>query len=198
VIRNSPVGVGLYLKDGAVMEKITAANLKMEICGPAFHDVAPLFIDIERRNPDSKAGKVRDVTFRDIEITAGTGLLLQGMPESPIENLTLSNITLHVEKADDYAKRKKPVGGRRTTHDERDTCFARLPAYAAVAWVKGLTVDNFQVRIGAEASKAYDRSALAVRHVEGGTLRGVRRVPAPEPGALPDVDLRECRDLKTE
>ncbi len=194
-IRNSPVGVGLYLKDGAVMERITAANLRMAICDPSFHDVAPLFIDIERRHPDSKAGRVRDVTFRDIEIAAGTGLLLQGMPESPIENLTLARVTLRVEKADDYAKRKKPVGGRRTTRDARDTCYARLPAYAAVAHVRGLTIDGFQVRIGAEAAKAFARSALAVRHVEGGTIRGVLREPAPEPGALPAVDLQECRDL---
>ncbi len=34
VIRNSPVGVGLYLKDGAVMEKVTARNLKMSMCDP--------------------------------------------------------------------------------------------------------------------------------------------------------------------
>ncbi len=160
--------------------------------------MAPLFIDIERRNPDSKAGKVRGVVFRDIEIAGGTGILIQGMPESPIEDLTLANISLRVEKADDYAKRRKPVGGRRTTRDERDTCFARLPAYAAIAHVRGLSVEKFEVRIGEEAFKQFDRSALAARHVEGGTVRGVLRVPGAGAGAAPVLDLRECRDLKTE
>jgi hypothetical protein len=120
------------------------------------------------------------------------------MPESPIERLTLSKITLRVEKADDYAKRKKPVGGRRTMRDERDTLFARLPAYAAFAHVKGLTVDNFQVRIGEEAFRQYDRSALAARHVEGGTIRGVLRTPGAEVGKAAVVDVQDCRDLRVE
>lgn len=199
VITNSPVGVGLYLKDGATMEDITASNLVLRMCGPAFHDVAPLYADIERRNPNSKIGRIRNLSFRNIAIETGTGLLFQGMPESPIENLSLAGIRVTVETADDYAKRKKPVGGRRTTRDERDTCFARLPAYAAFAHIRGLTVDGFEVRIAGGAFRDFPRCAAALRNVEGGTLRHVRREPGAEAGASPGVvDVQGCRDLKVE
>ncbi|MBE3096352.1 MAG: glycoside hydrolase family 28 protein [Planctomycetes bacterium] len=195
-IRNSPVGLGFYLKDGATMERVTARNLKMEICDPSYHDVAPLFMDIEKRNPDSKVGTIRDVTLENIDIRAGSGLLLQGMPESPIENLVLRNITLRVDRADDYATRKKPVGGRRTTRDERDTCFARLPSYAAVAHVKGLTIDGLRVLVSNEAMQAFPRSALAARGIEGGVVRGVCR-ETPEAAAGPPVmDLQDCRGVR--
>jgi polygalacturonase len=187
-IKNSPVGVGLYLKDGATMERITARNLKMEICDTKHHDVAPLFIDIEKRHPDSKVGTIRDVTFQDMDILTGTGCLLQGMPESPIERLTLRNITLRVEQPDDYAKRRKPVGGRRTTKDDRDTLYARMPSYCAIAHVKGLTVDGLKVQIGEGAFKQYERSALALRQVEDTKVSGVERSPGPEAGKVPVVD----------
>jgi len=195
-VRNSPVGIGFYLKDGATMERVAAKNIKMEICDPKHHDVAPIFMDIEKRNPDSKVGRIRDVTFEDIDIRTGTGLLIQGMPESLIENLTLRNITVRVERPDDYAKRKKPVGGRRTTRDERDTCFARLPTYAAVANVKGLTLENFSVLVTAEAMKAFPRSALALRNVQGGVVRGVRREPPEGADGPPAVDVQDCREVR--
>jgi len=197
-IRNSPVGVGFYLKDGATMERVIAKNIKMEMCDPTYHDVAPIFMDIEKRNRDSKIGRIRDVTFEDIDIRTGTGLLIQGMPESPIANLTLRNITVRVDRPDDYANRKKPVGGRRTTRDQRDTCFARLPSYAAVANVKGLTVEGLSVLVTSEAMKAFPRSALVLRIVDGGVIRGVRREPPDGADAPPALDMQDCRDVRIE
>ena len=195
-IRNSPVGVGFYLKDGATIEKVRASNLRMEMCDPSHHDVAPLFMDIEKRNPDSKIGRIRDVTFQDITIRTGTGILIQGMPQSPIENLTLKNISILVDRADDYARRQKPVGGRRTTRDDRDTCFARLPSYVALAHIKGLVLDGLKVEISDAAFQAYDRSALSGRRIDGGSVRGVERRPGPQAGRLPVIDLQDCRNLQ--
>jgi polygalacturonase len=190
-VRNSPVGVGLYLKDGAIMERITARRIKMEMCDISHHDVAPLFIDIEKRNADSKVGAVRDVTFENIEVVTGTGCLLQGMPESPIQGLTLRNISLRIEKPDDYDKRKKPIGGQRTTKDERDTCFARLPSYCAVAHVKNLTIDGLTVRVSEKAFQTYERSALALRQIEGADIKNVTREPGAEAGKVPVLDRSE-------
>jgi hypothetical protein len=153
-------------------------------------------MDIEKRNPDSKIGTIRRVTFEDIDIRTGTGLLLQGMPESPIEDLTLRNITVRVDKADDYAKRRKPVGGNRTTHDERDFCYARLPCYAAIAHVKGLTLENVKFMISEEASKQYDRAGACLREIDGATISGVTRTPKPEAGRARTLDLQSCRNLR--
>lgn len=188
-IRNSPVGVGLYLKDGATMERVVARRIKMELCDNSHHDVAPLFIDIEKRTADSRIGTVREISFQDIEIVGGTGALLQGMPESPIQGLTLKNISMRVEKPDDYTKRKKPIGGNRTTKDERDTCFARLPSYCTIAHVKDLTIDGLTVRIAERDFQAFERSALTLRHIEGAKVTNVTREPGV--GKVPVVDRDE-------
>jgi hypothetical protein len=55
------------------------------------------------------------------------------MPESLLDRLIFRQVRFHVPQADDYSHRKKPIGGRRTTRDERDTVFARLPSYFTVA-----------------------------------------------------------------
>jgi len=193
VIRNSPVGVGLYLKDGATMERIAAKDLRIELSDATFHDVVPLFIDIEKRTPETKIGSIRGVTFENIDITGGAGLLLQGMPESPLGNIVLRNITLHVRQPVDYASRKKPVGGHRTTRDDRDTLYARKPAYAALAYIHGLTVDNFAVQIAPADFQLYPRSALAGFHLQDGTVAEVTRTGQVAPP--PVVDLEECEGV---
>jgi hypothetical protein len=195
---NSPVGVGFYLKDGGTMERIVISNIGMEICDASHHAVAPIFMDIERRNADSKVGRIHDVTLENIRIHCGSGALIQGMPESPIENLSLRNIIIRVDKPDDYAKRSKPVGGRRTTHDDRDTCYARLPAYMAIAHVRGLALENIRVEISAAAFKAFPRSALAGRDIDGAVIRNLLRVPDGEAGGVRDVDFVDCRNIRME
>ena len=167
-IVNTPVGLGFFVKDGAVVRNVVAENIEMALCGPTHHAVVPLYIDIEKRNADSKVGAVRDVVFRDIHIAGGAGLLLQGMPESLLQNVTVKNIVLDVKDAQDYAKRSKPVGGRRTTRDARDTQYARAATWAAVANVKGLVVDGFHVNVSEEDFKRFPRTAISLFNVEGG------------------------------
>jgi polygalacturonase len=195
IIRNSFTGIGFYVKDGATMERVTFKDIRMETCPATVRTVTPIFMDIERRNADSKVGRIRDVTFENIEIRSGSGILIQGMPESLIENLTLRNVRFNVTAPDDYAKRSKPVGGRRTTRDERDTLFARLPTYAAIAYVRGLTLENVIVAASDEAARGADRGTVALRQVQGAALTNVGRTPEPWPGAQPAVDVQDCRDV---
>jgi polygalacturonase len=192
-IVNTPVGIGFFVKDGALVQDVVAENIEMTLCEPTHHAVVPLYIDIEKRNADSKIGTVRGVTFRDIHITGGAGLLLQGMPQSLLEDVTLKNITLDVARSSDYAGRSKPVGGRRTTHDDRDTLYARAPTWAALANVKGLIVDGFRVNVAAEEFKRFPRTAISLFRVDGGQILHVTRTPAAaEP---PLVHLHDCKHV---
>ena len=196
-IRNSPTGIGLYLKDGATMERITFENVTVETPKEkSFRDVTPLFVDIEKRHADSPVGKIRELVFRDLELRGGTGALLQGMPESPLENVTLENITFHADWADDYANRKKPVGGRRTTRDERDTRYARLPSWMTIAHARNVTVANLRVVVAPEVAQQFPRAALSLSFVEDGHLSRIARSPA-EPRDPPVIKLEDCRDVMT-
>jgi hypothetical protein len=135
------------------------------------------------------------VIFRDIQIKSGSGILIQGMPESPIEELTMQNIIFRVERADDYSKRQKAVGGSRTTKDERDTCYARLPSYMTLAHVKGLMLDNVRVLIEEDVFQQYERSAICGHELENGTFRNIYRQPGGDGGELPVVSLNDCRHM---
>jgi hypothetical protein len=194
-IRNTPVGIGFYMKDGATMERVTFSNISIESSSPSLHTVCPIFMDIEKRNADSRIGRIRDVTFRDIAIYTGAGSLIQGMPESPIENLTLQNITVRVDRAEDHSKRSKPVGGTRTTRDDRDTKYARQPAYLILAHVNGLLLDNIRVLVSDEVHRQYERSAISGHLLEQGTIRAVSRSPAGAGGKLPVISLQDCRQM---
>jgi len=191
-VRNTPVGIGFYMKDGTTMERVTFSNISIENCDPLKHQVFPIFMDIEKRHEDSKIGKIRDISFRDIFIRSGSGILIQGMPQSPIENLSLQNITMRVDWADDYEKRHKAVGGTRTTKDERDTLYARMSSYATLAYINGLTVENLRVLIENEAFQKYERSALCCHESRNVAIRNVYREPK-EINKLPIIDLHNCQ-----
>jgi len=197
-VRNSFTGIGFYLKDGGTVEHVRFKNLRIETCPETVRTVTPIFMDIERRHKDSKVGTIRDVVFEDIAIRSGSGVLVQGMPESPIRNLVLRNIRCRVDRADDYARRHKPVGGRRTVRNQRDTEFARLPAYVTLAHVRGLAVHGLTVTVAPEAFERFERSAICGRFVRDGLLRDVRRQPGAGEGSRPVIDLDACEDVTVE
>ena len=193
-IVNTPVGVGIFVKDGAVVENVVAEDIEMALCPPTYHAVVPLYIDIEKRHADSKVGVVRDVVFRNIHITGGAGVLMQGMPESLLQNVTLENIRMDVKDAEDYANRKKPVGGRRTTRDARDTLYARAATWAAMANIRGLKVNGFHVHIGEEDFNKFPRSAISLFSVEGGEVVDVTRKPTvADPPLLEQSNSKEVK-----
>ncbi len=195
-IRDTRVGIGFYLKDGATMERVSFSGISIETSEPLRHDfVYPIFMDIEKRHADSRIGTIRDVIFRDIHIRSGSGILIQGMPESPIENLTFQNLTVRVDDAHDYSGRVKAIGGRRTTRDNRDTRYARLPAYATFAHVKGLTLDNVRVVIAEQAFRKHERSAVSGHELEDGTIRGVHRWSGGTESTVPVIALHGCRRM---
>jgi len=190
-IRNSTVGIGLFLKDGATMERMSFSNVSIETIPLSRAEVArtvyPVFADIERRHPDSPVGTIRDLSFIGLQIESGAGIVIQGMPESPVENVLLRDVTFRVKEPWDYASRRKHIGGRRTTSDERDTRFVRQPAYVTLAHTVDARVENLRLDCSEADHAAYPRAALGVFESSGETIGHVVRRPAE--GPMPAVLL---------
>jgi hypothetical protein len=202
VIRDSTIGIGMYIKDGATAERISFSNCSIEtIRRPELandslgNSVYPIFVDIEKREPNSKAGRIRDLTFSDITIVSDNGILIQGMSRPNIENLVLRNITLRVDREFDYSNRKKHVGGRTSsTQDRRRTEYARIQSYATFANINALTIDHLQVYIPEQVYAKFPRSALSLHNVRAADVSHIRRVSdAPGKGAAVVV-MEDCRD----
>jgi hypothetical protein len=172
------------------MERVTFSNLSIETRN------LPIFVDIERRYPESSVGAIRDVSFRDLYIRTEAGALIQGMPERPVENLTMSNVTVRVDRAADYGDRRKPKGSARNSPDDRDTVYARKPAYLTLAHVRGFLLENIRVLIAEKAFRAYERSAVYGHELEDGVLRNIRQEPTGEAGQAPAIDIESFRRVQ--
>jgi hypothetical protein len=202
VIRNSTIGLGMFIKDGGTAERIGFSNCTIEttrqpeLANESLKDsIYPIFVDIEKRRPDSRIGQIRDLSFSDISILSDNGILIQGMTSGRIENVSLRNITMRIDRAADYAKRKKHVGGRtEKTEDRRETIFARQPSYVTLANLDGLTVNGLRVLIPEEVFAQYNRSALSLHSVAKAILTDVRREPPGADSTVPVVMMENCRN----
>jgi len=183
VVWNSPTGIGLYAKDGGAMEDVRFSDIRIETSALTNRSVAPVFVDIERRHATSRVSRIRGVVFENLAIRSRYGALLQGMPERPLEEIVLRDIRFEVNGAADFAGRRKPVGGRRTTRDERDTRFATKPAYVVIAHARGVTVENLSIAIPDDVFAAFPRAALGLYAVEDARIVGLSRTPANEAAA---------------
>jgi hypothetical protein len=83
----------------------------------------------------------------------------------------------------------KPVGGTRTTQDERDTKYARLPAYMALAYIDGLHLNGIRIVQDEKARAQYERSAVAIHEAKDVTVRGLESTPPKGKLGLPVISL---------
>jgi polygalacturonase len=202
VIRDSTVGIGMYIKDGATAERISFTNCTIEtIRKPEMakeslmNSIYPIFVDIEKRDPKSRVGQIRDLTFSGIHIMSDNGILIQGMSKPNIENLVLRNITQRVDRPFDFSQRRKHVGGRtRTTEDRRRAEFARQESYVTLANINGVTIDHLQVWIPEHVFEQFPRAALSLHNVDGADLSHLRRISGSYGKGTPVVVLENCRD----
>ncbi len=196
VIKNSRIGLGFNLKDGATIERITFSDISITTHTFPFLRLKPypIHMDIEKRHPDSKIGKIRDVTFRDIQIKCDSKVLIQGLPESPIENLTFENITIRIDKPLDFSQFQKHIGGSRTTHGIQDTLYARHNSYFTFANIHGLTLSDIKLFWYDQPSIRYDRLSLCLNHVDRFHLEKINSGDIIRDTKTPVYLLNECRN----
>jgi hypothetical protein len=117
------------------------------------------------------------------------------MSQPNIENLVLRNITQRVDRAFDYSQRRKHVGGRTSsTEDRRRTEFARQESYVTLANIDGVTVDHLQVWIPEQVYELFPRAALSLHNVENADLSHIRRISGRLGKGAPVLVLENCRD----
>jgi len=171
--------IKLLAVDGAIIEDVEFSDIKM------FNCAGPIFLRLGNRGRDySKSikqvyeedvqpegrpvGKLRNITFRNIEgrITGSidpptSGIMLTGLPDQYIENITMENIHLSFEG---FGRRN--VKDRVVPEDEarypEQLFFGELPSYGLYArHVKGLRLKN----ITFELRNVDDRQALVLDDV---------------------------------
>lgn len=204
-IRNSGVGVGLFIKDGGTVEGASFSNLSIETTRQDIpinqrlrNNIFPIYIDLTKRNPNSPLSRIRDVTFNDIQIASDNSIVIQGMPQREIENLTLRGINFRVNESFDFSDRTEREGGESTYSDANKTRSVRQPTYMALAYVNGLSVEGVRVVIPKEVSSEFPRSSVAVFNSQNGIIRNVTCQREQSADAPPVVVLRDCQAVALE
>jgi polygalacturonase len=136
-------GLALEVVDGGTMENVVAERLRLSEV-----TTAPIFLRVgdRRRGPEgTTVGAMRDIVLRDIEaldVLPDYAATIAGLPESPIRNVTLSNIRLSYRGggAAEWAERRP--GDLPEAYPE-PSMFGATPAHGLWArHVDGLKIDN--------------------------------------------------------
>ncbi|MBN1482809.1 right-handed parallel beta-helix repeat-containing protein [candidate division KSB1 bacterium] len=162
IIKDTQYGIAFYAKDGGVFEDIRFSNIIIE---SARNDDGktdrpsgsyPLFLDIERRNPDGPITFINDIHFSDITINSKDGhCLFLGQPDQKIENLFFSNIHFNLETHRTLEGSKKPRGVRSLT-DRAANDFSHIPANFTFAYIDNLNIDGLTIH-DKDKSGQYER-----------------------------------------
>ncbi|MBQ6036895.1 MAG: right-handed parallel beta-helix repeat-containing protein [Lachnospiraceae bacterium] len=191
-IRNTTVGCGLFVKDGATMERISFHNISYTYADKEHQKTSiPMYIDVEKRHDNSRLGRVRDISFTNWHIASDVNCVFQSVPESPIQNVTLSNITIRAKKEADRSIRQKSAGsGDRTAKDNgNESVLVQYPAWIAFKNAENLTIRDVSVYQD-EGAKGIDMSALYFENVKEVFTENIRLFGAAE-GGRPLIACKE-------
>jgi hypothetical protein len=180
-IRNSRTGIGIFVRDGATVERVTFSNISIENCkavgrNHAVSRVYPIDIYIRKRNMDSSIGTIRDVQFSNIQITSGSGSRIVGMKESPIENFVLRDISIRVKNPDEYHPGRKS-------------------SYLMLKHVRDFITENLKIYVSEKDFRKYGRSALDLSSVANGSIRNVYRQPSGKGIKVPVIALNDAQRI---
>lgn len=144
-------GLALESVDGAQMEDITVSNITMRDIGNA-----PIFIRLgaRLRGPEgTKVGTARRIKIDNIvahNVSAESGILIAGLTNNPIEDLSLSNIFIDYVGGGTKAEGERVVPELEAEYPEPSR-FGTIPAWALWArHVKNFDVHHVEFRAATE------------------------------------------------
>ncbi len=188
-------GIALETVDGAILDRVTISNIVMR------NVACPIFVRLGDRGrpytegvPRPPAGALGNVVIQGVEAEGAnqTGCALAGLPDHPIENLTLRDIALSFQGGGVAADAVRAVPEQAGMYPEY-RMFGRLPAYGLFArHIRGLHIENVLLSVAA----ADARPAMVCEDVE---RLGVDGLSGHSEGAplvrLKDVRTARLRDL---
>ncbi|MBI4874906.1 MAG: ThuA domain-containing protein [Acidobacteria bacterium] len=199
VITGTHYGIAMYIKDGARVEGIGFSNIAIDTSVALFNQRTnstrqwteyPIFLDLEQRSEESPLSRIRDVSFSDIRIQTKGRVLVGGLPERPVENLSFRNLVMRVTGFETLEKLRKPRGVAKIRPATRETDYSTVPAALAFANVRGLNLRDVRV-IWDVQGEPQDRHAIYAGRVENLTVNGF--VGAPAGTKLAAIGLERAR-----
>jgi polygalacturonase len=168
-------GLALETVDGAALDNVAISNLTMRrIFG------APIFLRLGARMrgpPNTPVGTLRRVTISNViaeDVSDGQGILILGLANHPVEDVTLEDIRIEFAGGGTAAQAGRDVPEMERDYPEAGS-FGATPAWGLYArHAKGLVVDRVDLR-----TKAADaRPSVALEDVAGAEFERLKAAPA--------------------
>jgi len=164
-IYESSRAVALYAYQGGTIDGVTISNIACDTRAPLMMP-RPIHIDCRPKAADRPLGAVRNVSISNVVANTDGRVLLTGHPDSPLEHITLRDVTLAYPTVDDPSICGREVGGGQFSSHLPDARAARAALVAA--HIDGLVIDNLQThwpaadaegRVDAPERWRFDRKA---------------------------------------
>ncbi|MFC0633524.1 glycoside hydrolase family 28 protein [Brevundimonas balnearis] len=146
-ITESRYGVALFMIHGGLYANNRFSNIRIATGGRHWRHF-PIFVDIDDRADGPRPlGRIEGLTFDGLDITTAGNILIGGHPSSPVRDLTLTDIRMRVEDAQDLAATAgKPRGNRRFQPVPGAADHSGVVAHVVLGHVAGASVRGLDVR----------------------------------------------------
>lgn len=158
-------GIAIEEVDGGVCQRVAVSNIVMR------NVTTPIFIRLGNRanpipgQPKPGMGKMRDISLTNIEAceAGNIGCSITGLPDSPVENVSLRNIRIRFA-GDGTIKDMARIVPEKSESYPKGDMFGVLPAYGFYCrHVKGLCLHNLDLSF----EKEDERPAIIADDVRG-------------------------------
>ncbi|MBN2420322.1 MAG: right-handed parallel beta-helix repeat-containing protein [Deltaproteobacteria bacterium] len=100
-------GISIQLRDGANIENVSFSDITIETRRFSEHwwgEGEPIAITAVPRKKGVRTGKIRDISFNNIECVSENGIFIHGNPDAPVENISFENIKISLANMSGWAK----------------------------------------------------------------------------------------------
>jgi len=157
VVRDSNKVFGINVQDGGTVSDVRFHNVTFETRRRHWNwwgSAEVMKFVLKRRTPESRLGRIANITLDGVQGTARGTSLVAGHPDRMLENVSVSNLRVRMLAED------RP--DKRASHG------------LVFEWVKGLSLRNLEVEWDRENPEPGWASALVLRNVEGLSLEGFK------------------------
>jgi hypothetical protein len=143
------VALGLYMKDGGLIENVQAANLLADVTSDY-----PFLIDAMPRDyrENIPAGTIRNVSIRSCQVRSQGRIWVEGTADQPLENISLVDIAWDATGPIPEAPEPKPTGSARVIIDPERPKYEAQPSHIVAVQVKDLHVKGVRLH-GQDAAR---------------------------------------------
>lgn len=153
IIRNSRYGIALFMLDGGVFEHNTFSDMTIETGGRHKYQY-PIYVDIDKRTPESSYGNIRDINFRNLQIKSSGKILIAGSENCKIESVSLSELSFIQKEAVDFKTAKKPRGNKNYPSLATSNDYAPMPGMLTFGEIQQISIDRLYVSTDKESFSA--------------------------------------------